>query len=162
MSLLIHHPDNKLALALRKAKPKSALQAIERANANLRAMAGEALAYLDGLLGELDVAFEACGAHPTDEQVLAMYKLVVRMIGIGTVAGIPALDIAARSLCDVIDGMATRNRFDRNPIKVHIDSMRLLRRSEENGISADALLAGLAAVRDRYAVTIATTPAAKP
>ncbi len=73
----------------------------------------EAIAFAPG--GKLDAACMA--------QVLERADMVVTLAGM---FGFGALDKAARSLCDLADGMLRAGQYDRAPIAVHAQTMHLL------------------------------------
>ncbi len=143
-------PSNSLRSALQSARPSMAHQAIERANTNLLNLKSECEDYIDGLMMQLSevVAARDVDAH---DRLAAIYQLAVRFIGVSSLAGLIELEHAARSLCDVADGLLERGLSDEEPIRVHVESMRLLRHPAALGAQREMLADGLRQVRARYA-----------
>ncbi len=56
----------------------------------------------------------------------AILKHADQVVTLSGMFGYSALDTAARSLCDVADGMLRAGVWDRAPIAVHVQTMHLL------------------------------------
>jgi hypothetical protein len=67
------------------------------------------------------------------------------------VCGVPGVDVALTSLCDLLDYLRTQKRYDRDAIAVHIRAWRLLMRLDLPAEGQDAVLDGLKQVSRRYA-----------
>lgn len=145
-------PENRLASALSSARPLLAQRAIERATENLAHLGDECAAYVDQLLGSLRDIFELYKVDQRPEALSDMYQLSLRFIGSASLAGCDDLEKAAKSLCDVIDGMMERGQTDPEPIRVHVDALRMLRHPAALGDAAADLLMGLQRVRARFAI----------
>jgi len=87
---------------------------------------------------------------PNPDYLSSLYQMVVRMIGVASAAGLPALDEAAASLSDILDAMQSGHPWERAPVEVHVRSMRLLREPKQLPDGGEQLSAGLAKVRQRY------------
>jgi hypothetical protein len=146
------NPENRLASALQSARPVLAQQAIDRANENLTHLAGECALYVDDLLDSLRKAADAFAAAPSPDHLAAIYQFSLRFIGASSLAGLNDLEYAAQSLCDVADGMMSRDMNEREPVLVHVNAMRLLRHPEAVKNESEALLKGLELVRSRFAM----------
>lgn len=151
----ITYAKNRLRDALDSAPPMMAAKAVKQAEALLGEMQQECVARLDVLLA----AFPA-GLSGDDDarrvQVREVYETSRRMIGVATVAGIPEMDIAAQSLCEVADALLVRQKSDWEPLRVHISTMHLLRRSDIPEAAKGQLLVALESLRAKIA------PAAPP
>lgn len=148
----ITYAKNKLGEALRDASPILAQTAIRDAEKMLAAIENDCLVQLDARLAEF--ATEAASTpEGRTEQIRAAYNTARSMIGVGTAARFPAIDAAAKSLCDVADGLLVRGLTDWAAIRAHLDTMRLLRMPELPAPAATQLLQGLDALRGRFAVT---------
>jgi hypothetical protein len=146
----ITYTKNRLGEALENAPPMMAAVAVKQAEALLGEMEQECLARLDTLLG----AFPEGLSGSEDAQRATMrevYETSRRMIGVATVARIPEMDVAARSLCDVADGLLVRRKHEWEPLRVHIATMHLLRRADVPEPARAQLLVALDAVRGRFA-----------
>lgn len=144
----IYYPKNTLSMAMKEAEPLMAQTALGRAATGLAAIRDQCLAQLDELLALL-VALPAEAPEMRD-RLRQGYHLSRRIIGLGHVAGFPHVDMVALSLCDVLDGLLTRNIADWAPVEAHIDAMRLMRHPDLPETSATMLLASLDALRARF------------
>lgn len=151
----ITYTKNPLGAALAAAAPVMAKTSLDRAENALAAIEAECLAYLDTLLGRLEQGARQAESLPLKDRITSAYDSARRMIGVATAAQIPAIDAAAKSLCEVADGMLTRNELDWKPIGVHLDTMRVLRHHNLPPEAVEQLLAGLQALRSRFAVGLA-------
>lgn len=147
----ITYAKNRLGEALVNATPVMAHTAIATAESMLAAIENECLAQLDTLLAEF-ISAPSSDPDMRAGQIRDAYDTSRRMIGVGTAARLPALDVAAKSLCDVADGLAVRSLADWAPVRVHIDTMRLLRQPNLPERAISQLLAGLESVRTRFTV----------
>jgi hypothetical protein len=155
----ITYTKNRLRDALDSAPPMMAATAVKQAEALLGEMQQECVARLDVLLA----AFPA-GLSGDDDarrvQVREVYETSRRMIGVATVAGIPEMDIAAQSLCEVADALLVRQKSDWEPLRVHISTMHLLRRSDIPEAAKGQLLVALESLRAKIAPAAPTLQAA--
>lgn len=147
----ITYAKNRLGEALVNATPVMAHTAIASAESMLAAIENECLAQLDTLLAEF-ISEPSSDPGMRAGQIHDAYDTARRMIGVGTAARLPALDAAAKSLCDVADGLAVRGQTDWAPVRVHVDTMRLLRQPNLPEPAINQLLAGLESVRSRFSV----------
>jgi len=146
----ITYAKNRLRDALDNAPPMMASMAVKQAEALLGEMQHECLARLDVLLS----AFPQGLAGDEDvrrAQIRELYETSRRMIGVATVAGIPEMDIAARSLCEVADALLVRQKSDWEPLRVHISTMHLLRRPDIPEPAKGQLLVALESLRAKIA-----------
>ena len=142
-------PVNTLRGALDAARPKLAQQAIEQAEANLEKMSGECLLYIDGLLDALEALTAPPGERWGADAMRKSYELALRFIGPASLAGLHELERAAKSLCDLADVLAERGSNDRQPVRVHVEAMRLLRLPEAAEAGSE-LIEGLEQVKLRF------------
>ncbi len=142
-----HFPANRLASALAGARPASAEQALRRADENLQGMAGVCLELVERSIRLIEAAANAYPPGHDAGYLASLYRIVVSIVGAATTAGLPALDQAAASLADVLDGMMIRRTWDGAAVDVHIKSMRLLKDPSMQGENAELLLGQLARVR---------------
>lgn len=143
----ITYAKNRLRDALDAAAPVMAQTSLNRANDLLAEMQDDCLKHLDGLIAEFP---SGPGADPA-ASIRKAYDTARRMIGVGTVAKLPEIDIAARSLCDAADGLMHRQKTDWEPVRVHIDAIHLMRRPDMPEVARQQLLVGLEALRGRFA-----------
>jgi hypothetical protein len=152
----ITYVKNRLRDALDAAPPMMAATAVKQAEALLTEIEQECVTRLDGLLAAFPSGLSGDG-EALAAQIRAVYETARRIIGVATVAKLPEIDVAARSLCDVADGLLVRDKHDWEPLRVHIATMHLLRRSDVPVPAKGQLLVALETVRGRFA---ASPPAA--
>lgn len=143
-------PANRLASALSTATPKTVEQCLRQADENLRHISIACRDHIDGSLGLVEATLPAWPAAYDRDYLCALQEMIVRIIGVATTAGLPILDQAAASLTDVIDAMILNERWERPPVVVHVNAMRLLRNPALDRASASHLLTELAKVRDLF------------
>ena len=99
-----------------------------------------------------DIVF-ALGIAFDEDRLLAVQCLADQIVTLAGTFGYAALDSAARSLCDIADGLLRTGRHDRQPIAVHVQTLRLMAPgvmalSEEH---CERLLGELARVAEHFA-----------
>lgn len=101
------------------------------------------------------------GSTLDDEGLLAIQGMADQIVTLAGTFGHAALDAAARSLCDIADGLLRTGRHDRQPIAVHVQTLQLMAPgvvtlSEEH---CDRLLGELARVAAHFAFgSLGTVP----
>lgn len=149
-SLRQYFPANRLANSMATARPLSVEQCLRQADENLRQIAMACRDHLDRSLELLESTLENWPESPNIDYLSSLYHMAVRMIGVASTAGLPALDEAAASLSDVLDALQSGHAWERAPVEVHVRAMRLLREPKQLPDGGVQLLAGLAKVRQRY------------
>lgn len=153
----ITYVKNRLRGALDAASPVMAQTSLDRAEAMLAEIGEDCRQRLDELLAMFPAGLSG-DADEMREQVRNVYETARRMVGVGTVAGLPEIDVVARSLCDAADGLLIRGKLEWEPIQVHISTMTLLRRTAMPDAAKQQLLAGLEVLRTKF---VAPPPAKK-
>lgn len=151
----ITYAKNRLRDAIDSAPPMMAATAVKQAEALLGEMEQECLARLDVLLAGFPQGLSG-DEDARSAQMREVYDTSRRMIGVATVAGIPEMDIAARSLCEVADALLVRQKTDWEPLRVHISTMHLLRRSDIPDPAKGQLLVALESLRTKIAPATAS------
>lgn len=156
-----HTPRFRLSEQLREAGGKTVADAVQDAGAGLESIAAACLAALDKALVELERDIAALPAKFDETAMGALYHKVNDMIGVAGAAGLPDMDRAAYSLCDLIDSMRVGQRVGADAISVHLQALQLLRRPDALGGEAAVkqILGGLSRVRQKYAPPKAASPA---
>lgn len=147
----ITYAKNSLQAALAAAPAQMAHTALVKAEDMLAQISSDCIARVDALIAE----FPATGVDEEDWVIMARieaaYETGRKMIGIGTIAGLPEIDAVASSLCDVADGLITRGSAVWEPIRVHVATMELMRRTDLPPTAREQLIVGLGSLRERYA-----------
>ena len=146
----ITYVKNRLQTALAEASPVMAQTSLDRAEALLAEMGDDCRQRLDELLAQFPAGLSG-DVDAMRQQVRGVYETARRMVGVGTVAGLPEVDVVARSLCDAADGLLQRDKLEWEPIRVHISTMTLLRRTDLPAEAKQQLLTSLETLRGKYA-----------
>jgi hypothetical protein len=144
-------PKPRLAQLLKMPGGIPVAEALERAQANLEEIKPTCSAELTALLELTEVAYGALSDNFDDVGLERLYAVAVRGVGGGRVCGVPGVDVALTSLCDLLDYLRTQKRYDREAIGVHIRAWRLLMTLDLPAEGQDAILDGLKQVSRRYA-----------
>lgn len=155
----ITYAKNKLGEALAAAPAQMAQTALVRAEDMLAKISDDCVERIDALLAEFPRNVGRDSAEIT-RNIYEAYETSRKMIGIGTIAGMPEMDTVATSLCDVADGLMIRGLTDWEPLRVHVAVMDLMRRSDLPPEGKQQLIASLGSVRERFASAEAAPPLA--
>jgi hypothetical protein len=68
----------------------------------------------------------SAGEALDDEQMLAILRHADQIVTLAGTFCYPSLDSAAKSLCDVADGLLRAGQHDRQPVAVHVQTIHLL------------------------------------
>jgi hypothetical protein len=153
MSVSFFMPKRQLGALLRTPGGLPVADAIERATANLGTLAGACVSEL----GNVIEAANACLARAPgafDAAFLTdLYEIVNPPIGLASVCGLGAIDVALHSLCDLLDHLKSTSQWDMEAVQVHVQALRLLVHTEsaQNAKQTEAVLSGLRKVSQRYA-----------
>lgn len=146
----ITYAQNRLGEALAAAPAQMAQTALLRAEDMLAKISDDCVERIDVLLAEFPRGVGRDTAEIT-RHISEAYETGRKMIGIGTIAGLPEMDTVATSLCDVADGLMIRGLIDWEPLRVHVAVMDLMRRSDLPPDGKQQLIASLGSVRERFA-----------
>jgi len=144
-------PKPRLAQLLRMPGGLPVAEALEQAEQNLEGIRPTCVAELQALLELADARFLGLAADADDAGVADLYAIAVRGIGGGQVCGLPGVDEALTSFCDLLDHLRSNGRYDRAAIGVHVSSWRLLMSADLPPEGSAAILDGLRRVSARYA-----------
>jgi hypothetical protein len=153
----ITYAKNTLGAALAAAPAQMAQTALVRADDMLAKISDDCVERIDTLLAEFPRSVVQDTAEIT-RHIYEAYDTGRKMIGIGTIAGMPEMDTVATSLCDVADGLMMRGIADWEPLRVHVAVMDLMRRSDLPPEGKKQLIASLGSVRERFATPPAPAP----
>lgn len=155
-------PKRQLGALLRAPGGLPLAEAITRASANLGTVAGQCVAELGKMIGEAEALMRQCPAAYDKAFLAELYGLVSPPIGLASVCGLNAIDVALHSLCDLVDHLGATGRWDVEAMQVHVQALKLLLHTEsaQDAKQTEAVLSGLRRVSQRYAAPKADTPAA--
>lgn len=153
MSVRILFPKNKLGELMRAPGGMKADEALKAADANLLELKEPLLAELRTALEEIHAGFAAYGPVYDDAKLDGLYAISSRTVGMAGLCGLPAIDEAVTSLCDLLDHLKHQRQWDAEAVGVHIHSLRILLTANPGDSQVAAILSGLRKVSRRYAAT---------
>jgi hypothetical protein len=154
---LIHFPKTRFAeLAARAGgitedvAVDGALKAIESARPESDGMIAKAIAEIEAIVYSPDV-----GDQLTTEDLRAILRHTDQIVTLAGMFCYERLDIAARSFCDLVDGLLNAGVSDIAPVVVHVKAIRLmaLGGAELAQEEADRVLNGLERVLSHFQFT---------
>jgi len=126
-------------------------EALERAQKNLESIKPTCTAELMALLELCEASYWNLKDNYDEPAVTELYSLAVKGIGAGEVCGVPPVDVALTSFCDLLDHLRTLKRYDHEAVGVHVRAWRLLMSADLPPAGAQQILDGLLKVSHRYA-----------
>ena len=151
MSVRFIRPENVLGKALRATGGLKVSQALAAATENLIELEAPAIAELQATLSQTEAQFAAYGSAFDDGKLDKLYLVANQAIGLAALCGLPAVDEAVVSLCDLLDKLKVRKRWDPEAVGVHIHALRALLTANPGDAQVRAILAGLRQVSAKYA-----------
>lgn len=144
---------NRLGELMRQPGGRSVIDAIRTAESRVEKNRDTFVVALDRAIGRL----EAAGASLTEQQdpqrTAEIYAAANDMIAMAGLVGFQALDEVAHGLCDLIDVLRAEGAWSAGAIKVHVDSVLLLRGLRpQDELAREKILDGLRQVWIRFGV----------
>lgn len=122
-------------------------EALKRADATLETLREPSLIGIDDYIAALDALIASdAGDHARIEGLYARAADIVSLCGAERNA---AVQVAARSLCELLDQAGGLTPSVVAGIKVHVASIKLLHRAEADPATHDVILQGLASVLEK-------------
>ena len=122
-------------------------EALKRADATLETLREPSLTGIDELIVALD-ALLAAEAEPA-ARIEGLYQLAANIVGLCGAERNVAVQVAARSLCELLDEADGLSPSILAGVKVHIASIKLLHRAADNPALQGPILQGLASVLEK-------------
>ena len=117
----------KLSKAIVQSGGISASLALKRAEQGLERIRIPCVADIDASLARIDAQFGPGAADRDSRSLEDLYALATRIIDVAICMQGSGIDLAARSLCDLIDLSQTLGVRDWPAVDVHIDALKMLR-----------------------------------
>jgi hypothetical protein len=152
VTVRISFPKTKLAKILRSPGGLPVVEALANADAKLAELKPDCLKELQELNERIRAAFQrvesdAEGGRCSEE----LYGLAAEGVGLGRVAGLPAVDQTLVSLCRLMDYFETHGQWDLEALRVHVQTLLvLLSGTTFSAAGVEAVLGGLEKVNARY------------
>jgi len=146
-------PKRQLGALLRTPGGLPLAEAVERATANLGTLAGACVAEIGQSIDRAEACIARCPPGFDEGFLVDLYGVVSPPIGVASVCGLGAIDVALHSLCDLVDHLRSTGRWDIEAMQVHVQALKLLLHTEsaQNAQQTEAVLSGLRQVSQRYA-----------
>jgi hypothetical protein len=124
----IFFPKTRLAELAARAGGMAREDALAGAMKSIEAMRGESDGAIRDAIAAMEKIVYACSTVGAldDAQMLAVLRHADQIVTLAGTFCYPALDSAARSLCDIADGLRRGGRYDVKPIAVHVQTMHLM------------------------------------
>ena len=122
MSVLTHFPKSRLSELFDRFGGLSREEAVDAATRELEVMRPESDKAIVSAVTQME-GIVLIGGDTLMKDLLPLCDQLVTLAG---TFGYAALDKAARSLCDLIDGLQAREKEDLASIRVHIQTLRML------------------------------------
>jgi hypothetical protein len=153
----IHFPKTRLSKLVARSGGISCAAAIENAQKNIEVLHEQGEEVLLRSIAEIDAIANA--PRPGDELSEAdMSAILVRADQIVTLAGAfghELLDVIAKSLCDMVDGLLRSGKRDLAPVLVHVQAMDKMAPGREalSDAEFETILGELSKVRKHFNIT---------
>jgi hypothetical protein len=139
---------NRLGKLLSEPGGITVADALRKAGENLDGIREEGQGVLDGYLAEIEALRAGAGPAALAEVKAELYRLANKIHATAAVFGLAQLGEAAFSLCELIDRLRERGRWNGGAVDVHLSALRIFRRPDEQ-VDGEAVLAGLGRVIER-------------
>jgi hypothetical protein len=142
--------ENRLAKLVREPGGKRIGQALEQADANLGTIQEDCLRAMDAQIDEMERLCTEGGRQPTEETKTLMYEGGNDVLAVAGAFQLNELGQAAFSLCELVDRLRTRGKWNQAAVEVHLTAFRLLRQQDPETDRSSVIL-GLKGLTDRVA-----------
>lgn len=124
----VYFPKTRLAELAARAGGLTRDDAIDGAMQSLDSLRGQSDAEIGNSIAAMEAIVFAPGAAGAlaESQIVAVQCRADQVVTLAGTFGHAALDAAARSLCDIADGLLRAGLRDRQPIAVHVQTLRLM------------------------------------
>ena len=124
-------------------------EALKRADATLETLREPSLTGIDELIVALDARLAAEAEAEPAARIESLYQLAANIIGLCGAERNVAVQVAARSLCELLDEADGLPPSTLAGIKVHVASIKLLHRAPDNPALQGPILQGLASLLEK-------------
>lgn len=142
--------ENRLAKMVREPGGKRIGQALEQAEANLDAIQEDCLKAMDVQIDELERLCAEGGRRPLEKTKTLIYEGGNDVLAVAGAFELTELGQAAFSLCELVDRLRSRGKWNQAAIEVHLSAFRLLRQPAPDA-DRSSVIAGLKGLTDRVA-----------
>ena len=122
-------------------------EALKRADATLETLREPSLVGIDDYIAALEILLASDAESAT--RIERLYARAADIVSLCGAERNEAVQVAARSLCDLLDEAGALTPSVQAGVKVHIASIKLLHRADANSSMHDIILQGLASVLEK-------------
>lgn len=127
MSQAPTRPPNRLARLVQGPGGLAAEEAVRAADAGLERIRDDVVREIAAVVARMQALGAALEGGPDEGALRSLYGLANSVVGMAGVFGMAPLGEVCFSLCELIDRMAVRQRWEPAAVRVHLDSIGLLR-----------------------------------
>jgi hypothetical protein len=149
----VHFPKTRLAELAARAGGLTRDDAVDAALSSLESMRPGADAEIRASIAAMeDIVFSRGAGELDAEKMKAVLRHADQVVTLAGTFCYAALDTAAKSLCDVADGLLRTSTFRREPVAVHVQTMHLLAPGgmQLSAEHTETMLGELAKVADHF------------
>ena len=142
--------ENRLGKVVREPGGVHLNEALVQAGRNLDSIQAECLAVMDGQIEEMERLCAEGGRRPEDEIKHRIYDLANDVLAVAGSFQLKQLGEAAFCLCELVDRLRTRGKWNQAAVEVHLSAFRLLR-FPDPGVDHSSVILGLKGLIERVA-----------
>lgn len=150
MNKILASKPNRLSRLVHQPGGVTMDEAVQAADANLETIREKVVAEIEAIVERMQAVGTILRTGPDERALEELYTLANSVVGMAGVFGMAALGQVSYSLCDLVDRMRTRKKWDGAAMQVHMDSLRLVRSGTQgDGDGHRAVIAALRQVVER-------------
>ena len=142
--------ENRLAKMVKEPGGVRIGQALEQAGQNLESIQVSCLEAMDAQIEEMERLCADGGRRPAEEIKNHLYDQGNDVLAVAGAFHLEELGEASFSLCELVDRLRTRGKWNQAAVEVHLSAFRLLRQPDPGGDRSSVIL-GLKGLTDRVA-----------
>jgi hypothetical protein len=153
----IHFPKTRLSKLVARPGGISTVAAIENAHKNIEMMCDQGDDVIIRAIAEIDAIVNAPqrGDELSEANMSAVLICADQIVTLAETFGHELLDVIARSLCDMVDGLLRSGKRDLAPVLVHVQAMDKMAPGKETLSDAEfeTIISELSKVRKHFNIT---------
>jgi hypothetical protein len=142
--------ENRLAKMVKEPGGVRIGQALDQAGQNLDTIQEQCLEAMDAQIDEMERLCADGGRQPPEDTKNQLYDLGNDVLAVAGAFQLAELGQAAFSLCELVDRLRSRGRWNQAAVEVHLSAFRLLRQPDP-GADRSSVILGLKGLTDRVA-----------
>jgi len=142
--------ENRLAKMVKEPGGVRIGQALDQAGQNLDTIQEQCLEAMDAQIDEMERLCAAGGRQAPEDTKNQLYDLGNDVLAVAGAFQLAELGQAAFSLCELVDRLRSRGRWNQAAVEVHLSAFRLLRQPDPDTDRSSVIL-GLKGLTDRVA-----------